>query len=198
MYIQSNDSVNMRGVKKNNNILNRIRQKLLDSMPLKTIDDAGKVERWKKYDDNLSHPAKNRLIMGATALVTQPTIDYFNRSVDEDTRKVSRNRTLAKIIVGTLVGIGVRGSCFELVKNMTDIKGKKKLSRFLLPPKEFANLVKNEKYLKNYRNALSTFIALLVMTVTNFAIDAPLTLLLTNYFNQKQNLTTQKNNERMA
>ena len=51
---------------------------------------------------------EQRIILGATALATQPFFDYYNKNVDEDTRKVSTARTIAKIIAGTAVGIAVR------------------------------------------------------------------------------------------
>ena len=49
--------------------------------------------------------AEQRLILGVTALATQPFIDAHNKSVDEETRKVSVARTIAKIIAGTLTGL---------------------------------------------------------------------------------------------
>ncbi len=187
MYIQPNyNNVNMRGSEKNSGFWKRLKQKAFDAIPNSTFKDGTKrVAKWKKYDEGASHPAKNRLIMGLTALATQPAIDYYNHRVDEETREVSRNRTLAKILAGTLVGIAVRGSCYELVRKMTDIKGNSNYSKCLLPTKYLKGLVQNPKFLKNYRSALSTSIAILAMCVTNFVIDAPLTVFLTNYFNDK-------------
>ena len=46
-------------------------------------------------------------------------------------------------------------------------------------------MTKDAKLLKNYRSALSTAVAILAMCFTNFAIDAPLTVYLTNKFNDK-------------
>ena len=69
---------------------------------------------------------------------------------------------------------------------MTNIKGVDKFSKTLLPTKYINDLVKEPTFLKNYRNALSTSLAILVMCITNFAIDAPLTVFLTNYFNEKR------------
>ena len=188
MYIQpNNNNVNMRASGKNAGFWKRLKQRVLDASPNATFKDGTRrVEKWKKYDEAGSHPAKNRLIMGATALVTQPPIDYYNHKVDEETREVSRNRTIAKILAGTTVGILVRGSSYELVKNLTDIKSKSRFNKCLLPTKHLKDLVKNPKLLKNYRSALSTSIAILAMCVTNFVIDAPLTVFLTNYFNEKR------------
>lgn len=167
---------------------NSIKQKIIDAVPQATIKDgAKKIERWKSIDEKISKPAENRLIMGATALVTQPVIDYNNHKVDEETRRVSRNRTIAKILAGTGVGIIVRGSCYNLVEKMTDIQGKGKYSTVLLPKNEkyLKDFLKDGKLLKYYRSALSTAVAILAMCFTNFAIDAPLTVYLTNKFNAK-------------
>ena len=96
------------------------------------------------------------------------------------------NRTIAKILAGTSVGIVVRGSCYSLVEKMTDIKGKGRFSKALMPTKHLKELLKEPKLLKNYRSALSTGIAILAMCFTNFAIDAPLTVFLTNHFNARR------------
>ena len=50
--------------------------------------------------------------------------------------------------------------------------------------KYLTEIGKNEKFLKNYRSALSMAIALVAMCFTNFALDAPLTIFLTNMLNQ--------------
>ena len=123
--------------------------------------------------------------MGATAIVTQPLIDINNKKVDEETRRISRNRTIAKILVGTGVGICIRGSCYELVQKMTNLEGKSKFSKRLLPNAYIKEFIEKPKFLKNYRSALSTALAILVMSVTNFVIDAPLTAILTNKLNAK-------------
>ena len=74
----------------------------------------------------------------------------------------------------------------KLVKNMTNIRGKERYSKALLPTKHLRDLIKNPTLLKNYRSALSTSLAILAMCITNFVIDAPLTVFLTNYFNDKR------------
>ena len=168
------------------NIFNRALQKVMDAIPDITLKDSASIRELKQNVDNvISKPAQNRLIMGATALITQPAIDYHNHRVDKDTRTVARNRTIAKIIAGTGVGMLVRGSCFKFVEKMTDPVGTGKYSKVLLPEKYIAEFTKNTKNLKNYRNALSTGIAILVMCITNFVLDAPLTTYFTNKFNAK-------------
>lgn len=203
MYIQSNyDNVNMCGSNKNSKFWQRLKQKTLDKLPECTFNDNGKIDKWNKIDGFLSHPAENRLIMGATALLTQPAIDYYNHKVDEETREVAKNRTLAKILAGTAVGMLVRGSSYEIIKKMTDVRGKgkgnpkSKFCRAFLPKEHYRSLAKNPRLLKNYRNALSTSMAILAMCITNFAIDAPLTVFLTNYFNEKHAQKAMKNTER--
>ena len=188
MYIQPDyNSVNMYGSAKKPNFWKRLQQKALDALPNRTFNDNTKrLDKFKRIDERISRPAENRLIMGATAILTQPTIDYYNHKVDKDTREVSRCRTIAKIIAGTLVGISVRGSSYKLVEKMTNITGKSRFSKALLPSKFLEDLVKNPKFLKNYRSALSTGLAILAMCVTNFVIDAPLTVYLTNHFNEKR------------
>lgn len=190
MYIQPNYNdynINMYGAGSKPGFWKRLKQKAMNALPEATFKDNNKnMERWDKYDKAVSHPAKNRLIMGITALATQPTIDYFNHKVDKETREISTIRTVSKIVAGTLVGIAVRSSCYGLVKKMTNIKGKGKFSKALLPTKHLNDLIKNKTLLDNYRSALSTTLAILAMCFTNFAIDAPLTIFLTNYANQKR------------
>ncbi len=164
----------------------KIEQKIVDHIPEKTFNDTeNKINKYDKYGSFIARPDINRLIMGVTALATQPAIDYYNHRVDEETRTVSRNRTLAKIIACTSVGILVRGSCFQAVSKMTDVNGIKRFSKLLLP-KDYINTFKaNPEKLANYKNALSTIMALGIMTITNFVADAPLTLYFTNRFNEK-------------
>lgn len=161
-------------------------QRIWDAIPQHTqSESAKKLEQWKKIDEFISRPAENRGIMGATALLTQPAIDYYNNKVDEETRRVARNRTIAKIIAGASVGMFVvRGPIYKLITKMTDINGKSRFSKSLLPKKYLTEIGKNEKFLKNYRSALSMAIALVAMCFTNFALDAPLTIFLTNMLNQ--------------
>ena len=96
------------------------------------------------------------------------------------------DRIMHKIIAGTGVGMFVvRGPIYKAIVNMTNVNGKSRLSKALLPKSHLLEITKNEKFLKNYRSALSMSIALLAMSVTNFVLDAPLTVCLTNMFNDK-------------
>ena len=187
----NSNNVSMQGNNKNPNWfkrqIRRVGQKVLDMSPIHTSkDDRETIKKWDKTTSCISHPMWNRGIMGATALLSQPGIDYYNHRVDDETRMVSRNRTIAKIIAGTLVGMFVvRGPVYKAVEKMTDITGKKKYSQMLLPKKFIEELKHNKASLTNYRATLSMLLALLAMCITNFVLDAPLTIMLTNIFNEK-------------
>ena len=183
------NSISMQGKKDSswNRLKHRVAQKIIDTLPSHTQkESARKLDNWNKFDNWISKPAQNRAIMGMTAIVTQPVIDYNNHKVDKETRRVSRNRTIAKIVAGTCVGILVRGSAYKAVTSMTNIEGKTKTAKALLPKKFLGEIAKNEKFLKNYRSALSSSLAILAMCVTNFVLDAPLTVFLTNKLNDKK------------
>ncbi|MCQ2739391.1 MAG: hypothetical protein MJ237_04100 [bacterium] len=190
MYVQSNNdnyNVSMYGLKNGwNKFSKRIGSLVNDALPVSTFKNTGKtIERMKKIEDWASRPHNNRLIMGVMAIIIQPLIDYYNHRVDEETRVVSRNRTIAKIIAGTSVGMVVRGLSYGLVKQMTNPEGKDSFSKGLLPKKFINELQTVTKYLYNYRNALSMFTAIFAMLFTNFLADAPLTIYFANRFNAK-------------
>ena len=181
-----NNNISMQG-KRWDRFTNKIMQKTLDLLPEHTAKElARKLEKWNNFDNWISRPDVNRGVMGATALVTQPFIDASNHKVDEETRKVSICRTIAKIIAGTGVGMFVvRGPLYKAITSMTNINGKSKYSKKLIPKIFLQEMSNNEKFLKNYRSALSMSIALGAMCVTNFVLDAPLTIALTNLFKDK-------------
>lgn len=54
-----------------------------------------------KIGEKINSP-EQRLILGATALATQPFIDLNNKKADKETRAVSVARTIGKIIAGRL------------------------------------------------------------------------------------------------
>ena len=188
MYIQpNNNSVNMYGSKWEPNFWRRLKQKALDACPEHTIKLKGnESQKYDKINGRITRPDVNRLIMGATAIVTQPAIDYSNHQVDKETREVACIRTIAKILAGTLVGVAVRGSCYKLVQSMTNIKGHGRWSKELLPTENLQQLLDDKNLLNNYRNAIATFISIMVMSITNFVIDAPLTVFLTNKLNENR------------
>ena len=204
MYIQNNEySMNNNNIsfEKNNNswkkYIKRVKQSIFDTLPNSDLNfNKNTFEKLSSIDKRISRPAENRAIMGITALATQPLIDTYNHKVDKETRTISRNRTIAKILSGTIVGIAVRGSSYNIVKNMTQIEGDKKYSKSLIPKEKLNHYKKYPKKLENYRSALATAIAILAMCITNFAIDAPLTVYLTNKFNLKSGII--KDKERMV
>jgi|GEM_PF-1593181 hypothetical protein len=192
MYIQpitsNNVSMGAKPPKQSSskNLFKRVAEKLYDTLPDATLKESDKgLEKKKSIESLIAHPAVNRVIMGATAIVTQPVIDAHNPRVDEKTRKTSKNRTMAKIIAGTGVGVIVRDLCYEVVQRMTNLEGKGKYSNALVPKAYLKDYISGVKNIKSYRNALSTIIAIFVMLFTNFLLDAPLTRLLTNKFNAK-------------
>ena len=161
--------------------IKKIEQIILNLLPKKTFSEsAKKLDGYEKYGGFVARPDVNRAIMGVTALATQPAIDYYNHRVDEETREVSRNRTIAKIIACTSVGVLVRGACYKLVDAMTRPDGMKKWNKKLLPSVNF-----DLKKLGTHKSVISTFTALAVMTFTNFLLDAPLTVYFTNKLNAR-------------
>jgi len=191
--VNSNNNVSMHG--KCPNWIKRAGQWLLDKSPSHTSKESEKsMEYWNKWTYVTSDPMWNRGIMGATALLTQPTIDYYNHRVDDETRTVSRNRTIAKIVAGTLVGMFVvRGPVYKLIEKMTNIKGIGKYSKALIPKDYLKELANNETYLKNYRATLAMLLSLGVMCITNFVLDAPLTIFFTNLLNDKSGVSDKNN-----
>lgn len=138
----------------------------------------------KKAGTNISS-AEQRLILGASALVSQPFIDGHNRNVDEETRKVSVARTIAKIVAGTLTGFVIRKACIKGIEAFSQIKGEGvPYFKTVFTPKGIKNNKTDE--FGQYRNAMGTVVALIVMMFTNFLIDAPLTKFLTNLLVKKQ------------
>lgn len=148
-----------------------------------TVSNPNKIKFVEWAGKNLSSP-ENRLILGVSALLTQPFIDAANHKVDQETRRVSICRTVAKIIACTTTGVLIRKGCIKGIDAFTklphEIKPNMKFKNFrsiLLPTIETT-----EKKLKQYKNTIGTLLALGVMTFTNFLIDAPLTKALTNVF----------------
>lgn len=169
-------------------IPSRMTSAIASALPAKSFDNKKINKRIAWIGKRISSP-ENRLILGVSALMTQPFIDLSNKKIDEDTRKVSAARTVAKIIAGTLTGVLVRAGCIKLIDYMTLIPAKMEKTiknpqlRSLFTPE--AALTGMLKDLGHYKKAWGTILSLLVMLVTNFAIDAPLTKYLTNKFVDK-------------
>ncbi len=175
------------------NFSNSVTQGLTNVVPKMTVkgERANNVISW--IGEKVSSP-QNRLILGVSALMSQPFIDLNNKKVDEDTRKVSAARTVAKIIAGTLTGVAIRSGCIHAIDAFT------KYPSQITPDMKFKNLrslfAPSEGLLKSldhYKKSLGTIISLVVMVFTNFLIDAPLTKYLTNKFVDKIHQKEQMN-----
>lgn len=161
-----------------------IRRRLFGFLPNMEIESEKGINAVKKAGETISS-AEQRLILGATALMSQPFIDAHNKRVDEETRKVSVARTIAKIIAGTTTGFLIRKGCIKTIDALSKpaVKGASKLKTVFTPE----DIIKTDtEEFKQYRNAMGTIVALFVMMFTNFLIDAPLTKFLTNIFVKHQ------------
>jgi len=166
------------------------------------VKSEGLIKKINWLGDDFSS-AMQRLVSGATALMTQPFFDLNNKKTDEKTRVTSTARTLGKIIAGTTTGVLIRQICVGLTKKWTQNehteqylleKGKKSASEIITDFSGHENLQKllpndmkhvSYRKIKAYRGAMGTFAAVVVMLGTNFVIDAPLTTYLTNFFVKK-------------
>ena len=138
---------------------------------------------------NFSSP-QQRATIGITALCTQPFIDLHNKHIKKEDKPIVVSKTIAKIIVGTCIGICLRHYAIKAVKNFTKATNTGKYSQCLLPKKILEQLRSNPKsisktHLMNYRNGLGTFIGTMGGLVTNFLVDAPLTKMATNLLHDK-------------
>lgn len=159
-----------------------VKQRMLNTVP--NIELSGNVNWINKAGEKISS-AEQRLILGASALMSQPFIDAHNKNVDEKTRKVSVARTIAKIIAGTTTGFLIRKGCIKGIKAMSQprVAGAPKWKSFFTPKN--VSKTTTDAFMQ-YRNAMGTVVALIVMMFTNFLIDAPLTKFLTNTLIKKQ------------
>ena len=159
------------------------------------------------FDRNISSP-ENRLILGATALATQPFIDLNNKKVDKKTRVVSCARTIAKIIAGTITGLTIRAGFIKFVRHCSAV-GKvgdnalinvgragikkeiniviKKFRQIFTPHSNAEVEIKSQgsHAYKQYQDTMGSVLAIVTMIFTNFLIDKPLTTFLTNKINKK-------------
>lgn len=154
--------------------------RIVKTIPPVKFKTNGKMTNAVKWvGQHISSP-ENRLILGATALMSQPFIDLHNRRVNERTKEISAARTVAKILAGTTTGVIVRYACIAAANAFTHKPGPgvKKISTLFYPK----NSKITAKELKKYINFMGTALSLGVMMFTNFLIDAPLTKFLTNKF----------------
>lgn len=137
------------------------------------------VQNFINKSGKIIRSPEQRLILGVTALATQPVIDLTNKRVDEDTRVLSCCRTIAKIIAGTTSGVVVRAGCNALIEHFS--KG----NRILSPLRSGRLKNIDPIQLKNYANTLGSVAAIGVMLFTNFIWDGPVTKKLTNLIYNK-------------
>lgn len=162
-----------------NPVSHGIRRRLFDMIPNMTIK---KEDLVFKIGRVLSRPDVGRAVMGATAILTQPFIDYYNPKVDRDTAKVSTCRTIGKIIAGTTVGCLVRSMCYYGTQALTSLKPNAPAWRkSLLPPEIIVRYMNKHhpNWIKNYNSALATLIGLGAMLFTNVLVDVPFTNFIT-------------------
>lgn len=164
------------------NFASKARQSFYDLIKNRVVKEGG--DRFYKFAGDKISSAEVRLILGCTALMTQPFIDFHNHKQDEETRKVSVCRTVAKIIAGMTTGFLVRKGTIKLIQACSKYPVEKFPKwRTIFTPKNISNM--SERDLRNHQNDIGTWVALGVMLFTNFLIDAPLTKLLTNLFTSK-------------
>ena len=158
--------------------LSEFSQRLFERIPNMTVN---REEFFCNVGRVISRPDVGRGIMGATAIVTQPLIDYYNPKVDRDTAKVSTFRTIGKIIAGTAVGCAVRSACYYGTRALTELNPKASgWRKSLLPSERIVQHLSRKipDWVKNYNSVLATLIGLGAMLFTNVLIDVPLTNLI--------------------
>ena len=170
------------------------------------------ANRCLKWAGKKLHAPEQRIILGATGLATQPFIDLNNKNVDKETRKTSAWRTVAKILVGTAVGVAVRYLGIAFVKKYSQFDTvmknglvekiiPKKGKGFFVPmlsPKSIFPIAEDAliKRFDKYTKAMGLFAATIAMIGTNFLCDAPGTKWLTEKFlNFQKKLDAKKKEE---
>ncbi len=156
--------------------------KIIKYIPRKEFSGGSGEKVISFFDKKISVP-ENRLIIGMTALLTQPVIDLYNKDVDEKTRKISCARTIAKIISGTAIGVGLRYGCIKLAKNYSKLpkESASKMQKLFTPSEA---KTKDHAYMQ-YQNTMGALLSVVGLVFANFLIDAPLTTVLTNSFMKK-------------
>jgi len=158
-----------------------------------------KYRKFIDYGNNLNS-YHNRAFLGATALPLFTMFDCFN-APDKETRNNSLAKTWAKVIVGTATGVAVRFAGFRFAKRFASARAdrigefgailvdERKLGSLCFPKSRIKNYKASKEecadYILNYQKAFGTYSAVVAMLFTNFLIDMPLTILLTDFFRQK-------------
>lgn len=155
--------------------------------------NGGHAEKVINYFDKFISVPENRLIIGVSALASQPFIDLYNKKVDEKTRKVSFARTIGKTVSGTITGVLLRKGFIKLAKNYSVVGAKdiKKVKKLFTPSEALSD--KTHAY-KQYQNTVGTLLAVVGLLFSNFLIDAPLTNLITNVIMKKMKVDKEVQN----
>jgi len=145
-------------------------------MSINSIKPVGSfVEKIINKADELSG-AGQRLVIGVTALATQPEIDWFNPNIDKKTRNISVSKTIARIIVGTAIGVITRKYAIDLARYMT--------RRNIISP--IRDVIKNNpENLEKFHKTVGTFLGVIAALIFNFTIDVPLANKFMNFLNKK-------------
>lgn len=166
----------------------------VEKMNFRTVDTLKYVNLHSKVEALESW--HNRAFLGATALITMPLIDAFTIK-DEEKRKDAISKSLAKVIVGCATGIFLRIAIPYLLKSKPlyhsiALKNSQILisehsnsfKRQFFPKSLYGeqNKDKFQKLYKEYIHNLGNYAAIFVMFFTNFLVDAPCTVFLTNFF----------------
>lgn len=154
--------------------------------------NGGRGEKAINFFDKFISVPENRLIIGVSALASQPWIDLYNKDVDEKTRKVSCARTIGKIISGTITGVLIRKGFIKLAQNYSKV-GAKGVKRLFTPSDAVSD---SDHAYKQYQNAMGTLLAVVGLVFSNFLIDAPLTNLITNRILKKTKLGKEVQNDK--
>lgn len=157
--------------------------KIVNICPKRAFN-GGRGDKAIKFFDKFVSVPENRLIIGVTALATQPFIDLYNKDVDKKTRVVSCARTIAKNFVGVVTGVTIRAGFIKLAEKYSEVGdvGDKKIKKLFTPSNAVSD--KTHAY-KQYRNTVGTLLAVICMVFSNFIIDAPLTAVMTNWLIKK-------------
>lgn len=158
----------------------KVTDKIVNIIPARKFNGKRSERFLNWFGKHISTP-ENRLIIGISALASQPFIDLYNNKVDEKTRIVSCARTIAKTVSGTIIGVAVRLGFTKLTQNYSELGdvGNKNYKKFFTPSAAIIPHKKTYAY-KQYQNAMGMLLSVAALLITNFAIDAPLTIFLTN------------------
>lgn len=155
----------------------KITDKIVSWFPKKEFNN-GPEEKFINWVGKHVSTPENRIVIGVTALLTQPFIDYFNKDVDKKTQEVSCARTIAKNVAGMTSGYLVREGFIKLIQKCSELGDTGKKIQKLFTP---SNAPKANTFAyKQYQNAMGMVFAIVGLCFTNFLFDAPVTNYLTN------------------